>query len=555
MGLELSERCGGRAPWLLAAVAAGAVALERPAEAQDVRELLRARVEQLRDTGALDVGGVPIAARTLIPKIYEAREFAPAWRSAEQVDALLEVVDDSFLDGLDPRDYHAEAVRAARGAFERVETLAPAERAGLDLLLTDSVIRLGYHLRFGKVDPVALDSAWNMSRELVDQDPVETIQAAIDAPSMRAFAAQVIPRNFLYRRLKAALADYRAIAERGGWPAVDAGPTLKVGVSDPRVPALRQRLAITGDLDAAAVASGADAALYDADVAAAVVRFQERHGLATDGAVGRRTLAALNVPVEQRIGELRANLERARWVMGDLGDEFVIVNIAGFRLYVVRGDEVVWRTRVVVGRTYRRTPVFKAELRYLVFNPTWTVPPTIFREDILPELRRDPGYLAAHQIDLVDAAGSLVDPFTVDWSARRGFPYDLVQRPGPENPLGRVKFMFPNEHLVYLHDTPSRELFERESRAFSSGCIRVENPLELVELLLGRRSDRERVDTLIATGRTETVFLDEPVDLLLLYWTTEVDEQGRVYFWPDLYARDAAVIEQLNAPFRGAGVL
>jgi murein L,D-transpeptidase YcbB/YkuD len=285
-----------------------------------------------------------------------------------------------------------------------------------------------------------------------------------------------------------------------------------------------------------------------------VRRFQERHGLTPDGVVGRATSAALNVGVRERIEQIRANLERARWVTGDLREEFLVVNIAGFRLYLVRGGEVVWRTRVQVGRPYRRTPVFKAQLSYLVFNPTWTVPPTIFREDLLPEIRRDAAVLAERNIDVLDAAGSLVDPFSIDWRAR-SLPYRLVQRPGRTNALGRVKFMFPNEHQVYLHDTPSRDLFERESRAFSSGCIRVEDPMTLALELLGPGWDPARIERLVETGRTETVFLDEPMDLLLLYWTTEVDAAGRVYFWPDLYERDPAVIAGLAQPFRPSTAL
>jgi murein L,D-transpeptidase YcbB/YkuD len=271
--------------------------------------------------------------------------------------------------------------------------------------------------------------------------------------------------------------------------------------------------------------------------------------------VGPATLAALNVPVERRIDQLRANLERARWVLYEPESEFLVVNIAGFRAYLVRRGEIIWSSRVVVGRPYRRTPVFSATMRYLVFNPTWTLPPTILREDVLPEVRRDVGYLARQNIDVLDAANMLVDPATVDWSSRAGLAYRFVQRPGTANALGRVKFMFPNEYTVYMHDTPSRDLFERDSRAFSSGCIRVEQPLELAALVLGGRWDRERLDALIAAGRTETVFLDDPLPVMLLYWTAEVDAEGRVSFFPDLYGRDDAVIAALAEPFAAPAAL
>jgi murein L,D-transpeptidase YcbB/YkuD len=187
-------------------------------------------------------------------------------------------------------------------------------------------------------------------------------------------------------------------------------------------------------------------------------------------------------------------------------------------------------------------------------NPTWTVPPTIYRNDILPAVRRDPAYLASRHIDAFDASGAVVDAATVDWSGRYP-PYRLVQRPGADNALGRIKFMFPNEHAIYLHDTPSRDLFERDSRAFSSGCIRVENPFELAEQLLGSARARERLDALVASGRTDTIFLDKPMPIMLLYWTAEPDEAGRVSFLPDVYGRDAAVIAALAEPFRAPTLL
>jgi L,D-transpeptidase YcbB len=521
--------------------------------AQELDELIRARVEQLRATGELEVDGVSLAAKNLIPRIYEARAFAPTWRSAEQIDSLLEVIDESVLEGLDPADYHVDAVRTARATFSAIDTLPSDERADLDLMLTDSVIRLGYHLRFGKVDPVALDSTWNFSRELTDRDPAQTIQAAIDAPSMSVFASEVIPRGYLYRRLKAALAEYRAIADDGGWPTLAAGPTLKAGMIDERVPVLVQRLAVTGDIAEGIVPP--PQTLYDDELVSAVRRFQRRHGLASDGAIGAATLAALNVPVAARIEQLRANLERARWVLGELENDFVLVNIAAFRLDLVRNGEVAWQTRVVVGQPYRKTPVFKSTMRYLVFNPTWTVPPTIISKDFLPELRRNPEYLATRNIDLLDQSEAIVDPTTVDWSSRRGFPYRFVQRPGPNNALGRVKFMFPNDQFIYLHDTPSRDLFTRQTRAFSSGCIRVEHPFELALELLGPNWSQARIDALLATARTETVFLDTPIPVLLQYWTAEVDETGQIFFWSDIYERDAAVIAELNAPFHATPTL
>ena len=532
------------------AVAVGCLLWQAAVSAQNAADLIRAHVEELRVTGNLEVSGQPIASRELLPLIYENREFTPAWKTLRQFDSLLEMLDESYREGLEPNDYHAAALRAARATLTDFAALAPSDRAALDILLSDSIIRFGYHLRFGKVDRNAIDSNWNFSRPLLLEDAADTIQEAIDSPSLREFAARVIPRVFLYERFKTALADYRAIEANGGWPSVPAGPTLQPGSADERVPALAARLAVTGDLPGSVAVDGT---LYDETLAAAVRRFQARHRLSADGAVGPATLAALNVPVAARIEQLRASLERARAVFYDPESEFLVVNVASFELYLVRRGEVVWRSRVQVGRPYRQTPIFRAEMTYLVVNPTWTVPPTIFRNDILPAVRRNPAYLASRNIDAFDSSGAAVDPAAADWSGRNP-PYRLVQRPGPDNALGRIKFMFPNEHAVYLHDTPSRDLFDRDSRAFSSGCIRVENPFELAELLMGARA-RARLDAAVASGGTQTIFLDKPMTIMLLYWTAEVDAAGLVSFFPDVYARDPGLIAALAEPFRAPPVL
>jgi murein L,D-transpeptidase YcbB/YkuD len=521
------------------------LALTGRANAQDVQELIRARIEEFAATGVLQAAGEPIAARNLMPRFYEARAFEPTWKSAAQVEALLELIDDSYLEGLDPKDYHADAVLAARKAFADVATLTATQRADYDLVLTDSVIRLGYHLWFGKVDPVSLDPHWNLSRDL-GSDPVEAIQAAIDARSMREFAQERIPRyDPIYAGFKRALAQYRAIAADGGWPRVAGGPTLKAGMSDARVPVLVRRLAITQDLDLTAV--DAASASYDGPVVAAVQRFQQRHGLVPDGVVGPRTLDALNVPVTQRVEQIRANLERARWVLYDPESEFIVVNIASFQAYVVRRGEVIWRSRVVVGRPYTRTPVFAAEMKYVVFNPSWAVPSSIARNELLPEVRHNARYLESNDIDAIDSEGRVADAASVNWANASAGTYRFVQRPGPNNALGRIKFMFPNEHDVYLHDTPSRDLFERTQRAFSHGCIRLDDVYGLAQLLLGW--DRATIDATIAAGATKTVFLEKPLPVMILYWTTQTDADGRVLFFEDLYSRDAAVIAALAAPF------
>jgi murein L,D-transpeptidase YcbB/YkuD len=262
----------------------------------------------------------------------------------------------------------------------------------------------------------------------------------------------------------------------------------------------------------------------------------------------------MNVTVDQRIDQIRVNLERIRWVIRDLEDEFVITNIAAFRTYLIRDQQVVWSARSQVGRYYRQTPVFKGQMKYLQFNPTWTVPPGILRKDILPRVLEDPAYLATKNMDLIDRDGNKVDPASVDWSrygAGRLPPYQFVQRPGPTNALGRVKFIFPNSHFVFLHDTPSKSLFERTERSFSSGCIRVENPFEFAELLLDdpAKWNADTIQQMLDSEKPRTVFLKEPMTVMLLYSTVGVADEEVVRFYNDIYQRDARVLEPLDGDF------
>ena len=264
----------------------------------------------------------------------------------------------------------------------------------------------------------------------------------------------------------------------------------------------------------------------------------------------------LNISAAQRVDQIRVNLERARWLREEFSAarDFVIVNIAGFYVRFFDDGEATWESRVIVGTEYDQTPIFAADLKYLVFNPTWTVPRSIIREEMLPDIKADSTYLSSRNFDLLDASGRSVAPASVDWPSVEptNFPYGLVQQPGPDNALGRVKFMLPNAHAVYLHDTPSRDLFARAGRTFSHGCVRTENPLEFAELLLADQPAwaRDAIDQVVASGETTTVFLTEPLRVFILYWTAEPAEDGGVRFYDDVYERDGAVLEALDAPFR-----
>ena len=516
-----------------------------------VSEAIRVEIEQLRETGILSIGGVDIAAGSLLAEVYERRNFAPNWTNREEIGELITAIRNTELDGLDTSDYHLREAEYIYKELGAGNLQSAHEQAALDVMLTDSLFRLGYHQRFGKINPQNFDPNWNFKRELRDEGPAVVMQRAMDAPSLLAFLDELFPRGPLYKRLRTALADHRALAEAGGWPSVPEGPTLKPDATDARVPKIAERLAVTGDIEDAARFAGSD--IYDDTLEAGVRKFQARHGLDSDGVIGPATLLAMNVPIEDRIDQLRINLERARWVLDDISDEFIVVNIAGFKAYVVRDGKPVWQTEVQVGRTYHQTPVFRDEMKYVVFNPTWTVPYSIATKEMLPRIKNDPTYFDTRDFDIKDRSGALVDPKSIDWSqlSRGNFPYTFVQRPGPRNALGRVKFIFPNEHSVYLHDTPSKSLFGRAERAFSHGCVRVQNPFDLAEVLLGEDGwDQQKIQATLDSLETKTVYLSTPLPVLLLYWTAEIGESGEVHFYTDVYERDARIVKAMAEPFK-----
>lgn len=536
--------------WLVASVFLVHFSLAS-AQQTDVNEAIRVEVEQLRESGILSIGGVDIAAGNLLAEVYERRNFAPNWTSRDEIAELITVIKNTEKDGLDPADYHLREAEYVYRELGAGNLQSAHEQAALDVMLTDSLFRLGYHLRFGKVNPENLDTNWNFKRELGDEPPAVRMQQAMDAPSLQTFLDELAPRGPTYKGVRVALADYRELAAAGGWPSVAEGPTLKPGATDERVATIARRLAVTADVaDAAPYASSA---VYDEALEAGVRKFQARHGLDSDGVIGPATLRAMNVPVETRIEQLRLTLERARWVFDSLADNFIIVNIAGFRAYVVRDANIVWQTQVQVGRSYHQTPVFRDEMKYVVFNPTWTVPYSIATKEMLPRIKKDPSYFDTRDFDIKDRSGALIDPKSIDWSklSRGNFPYTFVQRPGPRNALGRVKFIFPNEHAVYLHDTPSKALFGRAERAFSHGCVRVQNPFELAEVLLGSDGwDQDKIKATLDSLETKTVYLPEALPVLLLYWTADIGPNGDVHFYTDVYERDARIAKAMAAPFK-----
>ncbi len=473
-----------------------------------------------------------------VSRFYAGNGEALVWTGAdnrENLRALIRAVRNSASHGLTPEHYHPSIVGAARRSHAALQT---------DAFLTDIYFTLAQHMKFGKVDPVTVESTWNLSR--AGFDAPAHLRAALRDGQVAESLEALAPTHAEYQRLRAELARYRALAQDGTWTAISTGATLHPGDRNPRVVELRARLEATGDLAPDPAASD----LFTTDLEQVIKAYQRRTGLEADGIVGAETLAHLNQGPLDRIAQLRVSLERWRWLPADMGERHIRVNIAGFQLETWEHGERVSVHEAIVGRTYRRTPVFSASLQYMVLNPWWETPPSIAVQDKLPQFRQHPEVIAEMGYEIRDAHNQVVDATSIDWNAvsASAFPYRIRQAPGPLNALGQVKFIFPNAHNVYIHDTPTRDLFQEGRRNFSSGCIRVADPLSLADWLFQADPiwSREEIRRAVDTGAETRVDLVRRIPVHILYFTAVVGSDGRIRFLDDIYQRDARVVTALN---------
>ena len=474
---------------------------------------------------------------------YEKRAFAPAWidgrRPTGEFDELLEALRAAEREGLDPAAYGTQPLAAHRQnasgkRFSR-DAFPVDDIDDVDVWSTWAFMAYVSDLADGVTDLSQVASTWGLRPKPVDAAAVLT-QALASGNIARAIE-DAAPGHPEYVALKKTLADHRRIATWGGWPPVPAGIKVKEGGEHDAVPVLRKRLAMTHDYK-----GNADdgSRVYDTALVDAVKLFQLRHGLDEDGVVAGRTLAALNVPVSKRIRQIELNMERWRWLPRDLGENHARVNIPEYRLDIWEGEQIALTMRVVVGAPDNKTPVFADQMTHIVFSPYWNVPPSIASEETLPAVQNDPGYLDRNNLEVVGTSGQVIEPSSVDWSNPAS--YRFRQKPGTSNSLGLVKFMFPNQHNVYLHDTPADALFKRSSRALSHGCVRVEQPTTLARYLLRDRKDwdEDRIDAAMHAGRESHVKLSKPMPVYLLYMTARASHaDGAVHFRDDIYGLDA----------------
>lgn len=509
------------------------------------KEEVLSRIQSVGQENKLQIGEQELHGARFIASLYQSNGYKMVWND-DSIAALKQEIQYLQDDGLNPADYWFSSIDTLIDQGQQ-GGMATASAVDLDMLLSEAFIRAYYNLLVGKVDPERLDDNFNFTQPLEADKIRSGVIAQLEKGDIAGLLAQARSGTEAYARLKEGLALYRKYQAAGGWSAVTEGKALKPGDVDTRVAQVRTRLAMTGDYRPGA----GDPQLFDASLETAVKSFQARHGLEADGAIGAKTIAALNVPVEQRIDQIRVNLERQRWYDHENHGEFIVTDIAGYYVRWVKNGHIIWSAKAQVGKDYTQTPVFKDTIRYIEFNPTWTIPAGILRRSTLPGLKKDPDYLAKQGLLLLNHDGKEIDPSTVDWSAVKKMPYIVRQPPGPDNALGLVKFMFPNKHAVYLHDTNHREHFVDTKRSFSSGCVRVDKPFDFAERLLAGQGDwnRRKIDDVVASGVTTRVDLEKPIRIIIAYGTA-VARDGQVQFREDVYNRDNKVLKALDAQFK-----
>jgi L,D-transpeptidase YcbB len=501
--------------------------------------------------GVSEIGSVPIAefktnlggqlARrpdwatedqwTHVTRLYKGYQNAPLWMDEDgllepRADALVDALVQSTSDGIALDHAPLDELIGVLDTIERAKSLrdkgpkpSAATWARADLLLTTAYVGLAEDMLTGQVDPTTVGQSWHIDPQ---EDKIDSaITLALRGRNMPNEFAKMRPQDAEYAFLRERLEDYRKLVANGGWPSVPAGKSLKRGDrADPaRLSALRARLEGEG------IDAGASDSVFDESFAAAMAQFQERHGIVVDSQLGSETLDALNVPAADRLMQIAANLERHRWLPRTLGSRYVWVNVPAFKLAGYENGEKTIEMKVIVGAEYdgRATPVFSDKMEYVVFRPYWNVPPTIAANELFPQFAAQ-GMPADYET------------YTENGELR------IRQVPGERNALGLVKFLFPNDFNIYLHDTPQDKLFEKDIRAFSHGCIRVEKPAELAQWVLGW--DRGRVESAMHGGNNRTITLKNKIPVYITYMTVFARD-GNVWFGNDLYRRDSELGQAL----------
>ena len=491
-----------------------------------------------------------------VVRFYRDRGYLQAWTDYDEILdrgwQLLKVMENAGQDGLDPVRYRFPVALSMVQQVEEdslEEEQEPGHMAAVDLVLSEVFGRYANHLVGGVLDPSASGLDWEIPKDSVDTYALLVRLATDENPE--AIIESLRPEVPEYHLLMDQLARYQRIVREGGWQPVRGEIPTDIGQSGAGVVELRNRLIKEGDAEEVRLAQYGAAAptVYDDSLAAAVEHFQVRHALQPDGRVGASTLEQLNTSAEERVQQIVLNLDQWRWLPQNLGDSYILVNVAGFELEYIRDDTVALAMNVVVGQEGWETAIFADTMEHIVVNPYWNVPPSIRNDEVIPAIQRDPGYLSRNNMEAL-AGSSVVPASSIDFGNLEA--YSFRQKPGSRNALGRVKFLFPNEHDIYLHDTPADQLFSAHSRAFSHGCIRLEKPLELARMLLDDVTDTpsSQLDEMLERDTEQWINLTEELPVYILYFTAWAGRDGTMRFYPDIYERDRRLQEQVEQELR-----
>jgi murein L,D-transpeptidase YcbB/YkuD len=515
-----------------------------------VEETLQAESSLLVQTGitaalqAGHLGDVKFFDAPGMKAFYEAQNFSPIWvkqssffgRKTKTVEAILGVFEESWTHGLNPNHYHIDVIR------EMMSDLKNIDYFQLDLIVSDALIRYGRDMSAMRVDPKSIGQRSRYWRKALRG--IDILDFLVEHDDVETALQSIAPQGALYKKLQDELVQlYNDGKDQEKQKKIVIKDIIRPGAKGKTVLAIRERMGFYAD------ESFDGASYYDDSLVSAVMAFQHQHGLRPDGIVGRQTAKLMNITREDKIDQILVNLERLRWVEQNKPSRYIMVNVPSATLWAVEDGEVVMEMPVVVGRPKRPTNIFSTKVTGIRYNPTWTVPPTIKRDDYLPKLKSDPYYLSDRGIELMDG-GQTIDPGTIDWNNKTWAEVNamrMVQGAGTTNPLGRVRFLMNNPFNIYLHDTTTKSYFKRANRALSSGCIRLQQPIELADFVLkpNEKWSTEKRDAILKKGKMREIYATEPLPVYILYQTVWLGARDQIVYGADIYNHDRKLLKEL----------
>jgi murein L,D-transpeptidase YcbB/YkuD len=493
-----------------------------------------------------------------IQSIYADRDYLEIWLKngllSKIGEEMLVYIEDSKFDGLQPKDYNLIQIYNMSTDSEKknkkFRNLTSDEKVNLELLLTDGFFNLVHDLEKGKVNPSSLDPNWKFEEKPSVGNYSEMLAEIANGESVETTLSKLNPSSKLYGQGKKAIENLYEIQKNDTltWTYEAVEGSIDVGQLHAAIPAIRKRLVFWNFMKPYELV---DPTLFDSTMLVGLKKYQESNGMNPDGVIGSLVAESLNKSPQDLIDIASINMERLRWMPElDWEQEMVLVNIANYQLDYMKKSDTTFSAKVIVGKEYNESPTFTAPMSYIAFSPYWNIPSSIMHDEIIPAVQKDKSYLSRKNMEVISSDGEPLNVKNVDWNLKSGenFPYLIRQKPGGDNSLGLVKFMFPNEYNIYIHDTPARGLFDRESRALSHGCIRIQNPDKFAKILLNDQSwTDEKIQQAMHQQTEEVVKLDREIPVVIVYMTFWADQDGKANFRSDVYNRDEALLNALRS--------